>query len=610
MSLSAPRLGTLAALLLALAACPPAAFSVHHADLATLRTVTEGPVVGGAGQYGSHAWLGLPFAAPPVGALRWRAPEGPAPHRGTREALRFGAPCPQVASALSGKGGQGEVVGSEDCLTLSVWAPPFGRAEVPQAAKRLPVMVWIHGGGNSLGTASFYDGGRLATEQQAVVVAVQYRLGPLGWLSHPALREGADPLSASGNFGTLDLVQALRWVQANAAAFGGDPGNVTVFGESAGGFNVYTLLLSPQARGLFHRAIVESGYLWHPTLQQAEAFAGGEAGGHPNSSNEVLARLLVQTGRADSPAAARALLGSEAPGALAAWMRGLTPSQLIKGYEKGRVLGMLDAPLGFGDGVVLPEGDWLESLGRPGGWNEVPVVLGTNKDEMKLFLFLNPAYVTRVLGIFPKLNDEARFLAAASFSTRYWKLGSVDLPAEAMRRSGATRVHAYRWDWHDEPRAGGADLSVMLGAAHGLEVPFVFGHFQMGPLSIIFSDENRAGREALSAAMRGYWGAFARDGRPGTGGVAGSPEWSPWAQGGLTHLVLDTPAAGGVRLEALTDSPERILADLLADARLDARGRCAVLHDAVAWGRSVTLRRADYDAQPTCSGLPYDAYPW
>ena len=150
--------------------------------------------------------------------------------------------------------------GQEDCLYLNVFAP-----KAPGVGKR-PVMVWIHGGGNSIGTASFYDGSHLATSQDVVVVTTQYRLGPLGWLRHAALRAGTtDATEQSGNFGTLDLVAALRWVRDNAAAFGGDPDNVTIFGESAGGQDVYTLLLAPQARGLFHRAIAQSGGLSNTT---------------------------------------------------------------------------------------------------------------------------------------------------------------------------------------------------------------------------------------------------------------------------------------------------------------------------------------------------------
>lgn len=279
----------------------------------TRRALVAGEVVGGEGRYGSHAWLGLPFAAPPVGALRWSPPQCAAPWEGQRAALRFPSPCAQVASPLGNAEGvaPGELLGSEDCLYLSVWAPRVSLDALASGGVRLPVMVWIHGGGNSMGATNFYEGGRLASSENVVVVSVQYRLGPFGWLRHQSLRAGAeDEAERSGNFGTLDLVAALEWVKANVAAFGGDPDNVTVFGESAGGLNVYSLLVSPRARGLFHRAIAQSGGLSRTTLEQAEGFADQSPPGHLSSSNEAMSRLWKATG-ADGPAAAMRASGAQ-----------------------------------------------------------------------------------------------------------------------------------------------------------------------------------------------------------------------------------------------------------------------------------------------------------
>ena len=180
------------------------------------------------------------------------------------------------------KAREGTPVGSEDCLYLNIYAPRFTDTDVPKDAARLPVMLWIHGGGNTIGEAGFYNGGNLAAQQRVIVITTNYRLGPFGWFRHAATRnDGANELDRSGNFGTLDLVRALQWIRENAAAFGGDPNNVTIFGESAGGTNVFSLLLSPPARGLFHRAIVESGGMqmsgntvW-PTV--CDTITGGDA---------------------------------------------------------------------------------------------------------------------------------------------------------------------------------------------------------------------------------------------------------------------------------------------------------------------------------------------
>src|SRR5262249_9099617 len=210
------------------------------------RTTTSGEVVGSVGRYGSATWLGIPYAAPPVGALRWRAPEPPPRWDGVREALVAGSPCVQYAGPFGGINDvkRLEPAGYEDCLFLNVYAP---RAATPTS--RLPVMVWIHGGGNSVGHAGTYDGGNLTERENVVVVTINYRLGPFGWLRHAALRgDGTTDLDRSGNFGTLDQIRALEWVRDNVAVFGGDPGNVTVFGESAGGRNVVALLDARPAR--------------------------------------------------------------------------------------------------------------------------------------------------------------------------------------------------------------------------------------------------------------------------------------------------------------------------------------------------------------------------
>ena len=195
------------------------------ADAAARRAVETGELVGFVGDYGSHVWLGIPYATPPVGELRWRAPRPAQAWMGPRESLAFSSPCPQFATPLGGLDQQepGTPAGDEDCLYLNVYTPVFPAGGVPQGDARLPVMVWIHGGGNVVGHAGFYDGGNLAASQDVVVVTTHYRLGPFGWFRHPALPgEGASALDVSGNYGTLDLVQTLQWVQRNIASFGGE----------------------------------------------------------------------------------------------------------------------------------------------------------------------------------------------------------------------------------------------------------------------------------------------------------------------------------------------------------------------------------------------------
>ena len=210
---------------------------VVTADPKTIRTISNGTVIGFIEPNGAHVWRGIPFAKPPVGELRWKAPLPPDDWNETLEALESCIPCTQYGGPLASvpKKQFETVVGSEDCLYLNIWAPPFAPEDLPSGNARLPVMVWIHGGGNSVGHGGSYNGKYLAEKQNVIIVTTNYRLGPFGWFYHPALAESVAPAEGkSGNFGTLDIIRALSWVKRNISAFGGNPDNVTIFGESAG----------------------------------------------------------------------------------------------------------------------------------------------------------------------------------------------------------------------------------------------------------------------------------------------------------------------------------------------------------------------------------------
>jgi para-nitrobenzyl esterase len=588
-------------------------WSIEKADPGTQRTTPLGEVVGGAGHFGSDAWLGIPFAAPPVGELRWRDPRPPAPWQGTREALHFGPACPQFAAALGGDDSapDGQLTGKEDCLYLNVWAPHLTTAQVPRGSDRLPVMFWIHGGGNSIGRASMYDGGHLAAAGKVIVVTTQYRLGPLGWFRNKALRDGSgDAAEASGDFGTLDLVRGLEWVRDNISAFGGDPGNVTIFGESAGGQNVYSLLVSPKARGLFHHAIAESGGLSQTTPEEAEHFIDDATPGEPNSSSEVIARLLVEDGMAPDRAAARTRMAAMTDEQLATWLRGLDVSRIFRAYSGKVLLGMINMPLVINEGTVLPD-DWLGHLGRADGWNNVPTLVGTNRDEAKLFLFFNPKLITRRLGIFPRFVDEPAYEAVAEALSRTWKATGADAPATAMHASGQKSVYVYRFDWHGESTVAGADLSRMLGAAHGLEIPFVFGSFNLGPLTKpLFDEAHSADRQGLSDAMMSYWTQFARSGSPGSGRAGDLTPWPAW-EDTPRYLVLDSALEGGIHASSEVRPVAQIISDVDADTRIAGQiNKCRVFHELAGWTHGI--RKLDYDhiGKHGCTEFPFDQFPW
>lgn len=593
---------------LALAACRRPAPAPPASDPDSRRSLTTGEIVGFTGAYGSHVWRGIPYAKPPVGELRWRAPQPPAPWTGLRDARKPPPVCPQFPSRFAGieAGDPDTPIGQEDCLYLNVHAPRLAPAEVPNEGSRLPVMVWIHGGGNVIGYGSFYDGGNLAATHDVVVVTLNYRLGPLGWLRHAALRDaGGSDDDLSGNFGTLDLVRGLEWVRDNIAAFGGDPGNVTIFGESAGGRNVFSLLLSPRARNLFHRAIVQSGSSHTAPVEEGENFADAAPRGHRNSSNEVLLRMLRADGKARSRAQAKERLVAMKLREVETTLRGKKPRDLLAAYRTEAVEGLIEVPQVFRDGAVLPAADPAEAL-RAGTYNRVPTIFGTNRDENKLFLAVNREYVRWLFGILPIVRDAARYDATARHLSRQWKVRGADRPASLMRTVQGPSVWVYRFDWDEEPKLLFIRASQLLGAAHGFEIPFVFGHWNLGSqTSLFFDDDNAPGRTELSRKMMSYWAEFARAGDPGAGRDGSLPRWEPFEASRGSFLVFDTEADGGVRMERGLVTIGDVIAAVDRDPDLPTlEAKCQVYRRLVEWGRE-----PDPDEYPRLGSKGCDDFP-
>ncbi len=547
---------------LAIAACALAQPAVAAtADTATARTVSGGGVVGYVdATTGAYAWRAIPFAAPPVGDLRWRAPRPPAAWTGQRSAVTPAPWCPQQLSALDGvkKERWGEIVGQEDCLYLDVYAPPMTAAEA--AGAKLPIMMWIHGGSNTWGRAEQYDGSALAARFKVVVVVVQYRLGALGWMSLDALRQGGTlPDDASANFGTLDHIRALEWIASDIGAFGGDAGRVTIFGESAGGHNVAALLASPRAKGLFHRAIIQSGSFRSEPAADAE----GVTDGGPASATVVARRILGPGKPVDGPA-----------------LRAAPLAPVFGAYETPN--GQIDPLRVIADGVTLPVDGVSAGLDNPANYNAVPVMTGANRDEIKLFNALNPEFVWRLFGVLPMAREQAYYDAVSDYPSRMWRANAVDGPAARMVAGGQPAVWADRFDWDEEGRVLFTDLGKLLGAGHSLEIPFVFGHFKLlGAFDrFAFTKGNAPGRIALSDAMMSYWVNFAATGAPGRGVKGDLPEWKAWsnASGAERIMLLDSPAGGGARMSNDLETRDRITTDLLADPRLKTPARrCTVL---------------------------------
>lgn len=424
-------------------------------DREAVRTIEQGVLVGGKHLYDSHVWYGIPYAAPPVGDLRWKSPASAKPWTEERQAIVKPAECLQLAGSYSTSGlDSGQAYGSEDCLYLNIHAPRFKPEGIPSGAKRLPVMVWIHGGSNYQGSGADYHGGNLASTHNVIVVTVNYRLGPLGWFYHPALSANGSGEKPSGNFAILDLIAALKWVRGNISAFGGDPDKISIFGESAGGNNVLALLLSPKAKGLFQGAIMQSAYPRPKTTQEAALPAG--QGGHENSSGETLRRLLVAEGRAPDLDKADEMALSMSNEEILSFLRSLKGIRIIDAY-RGNLEGENPEASGYSfptliqDGSVIPAGDLMAMVRAGGSAPSVPVIAGGNRDEQKLYLALDDRFtIRRFMNLSITILEPELYDATARHSSDAWRVIGVHEPLKAIQ-SVNQDVYAYRFEWDESP---------------------------------------------------------------------------------------------------------------------------------------------------------------
>lgn len=518
-------------------------------DPATEVAVEQGMLVGFTdAETGAHAWRVVPFAAPPEGDLRWRAPRPAADWEGARAALDQPERCPQLTSPLDGDDVEwGQLIGQEDCLYMNIYAPP--------GVEDAPVMMWIHGGSNTWGYAAQYNGGHLAMEHGVIVAVVQYRLGPVGWFAHESLRASAETEDdVSANFGILDQIAALEWIEANIDSFGGNPENVTIFGESAGAMNVAALMGSPRAEGLFDRAIMQSGLFRSTPLEEAEV------------SHDYSARKVAET-----------MLGQESPDAAA--LRSAPLADLFAAY--GDDPREFDPPRLIEDGVVLPDGPLIEAFRSPETFNAVPLITGTNRDEMKLFNVLDERLVKQAWGRFPKARDPLFYNKLSDYQSQLWRVQAVDEPLDIITAGGHADVWAYRFDWDEAGKVFVSDFAQLLGAAHAIEIPFVFGRFQfLGDADrFVFMEKSLPGREALSGAMMSYWANFAKTGEPAKGADGALAEWTRWpgSEEGERIMIFDSPADGGWRMQDGKLSAEDVTSSIASDPALSKEGqRCLV----------------------------------
>jgi para-nitrobenzyl esterase len=517
-------LATLAVLLASIAA--PAAI----AGSAPAVRIGQGALRGEVVSESVRVFKGIPYARPPVGPNRWRPPAPAAGWRGVRDATAFGPACVQPALAADSIYADPPPRMSEDCLSLNVWTP--------KAARKAPVMVWIHGGSQTFGWSGspLYNGAALAA-RGVVVVTVNYRLGVLGYLATREL-SAESPHGASGNYGLLDQIEALRWVRDNIAAFGGDPDKVTVFGESAGAMSIVQMLASPLAHGLFQKAIAESGGM--PTLPELKTAIHGLA------SAEGLGQSVVTVVKADSLTALRAMDAAA-----------LTNAAYAAKYPVWSTV----------DGWVLKR-QTADTFDR-GEQARVPTLAGYNGDEIRaLFKVTVPtdpaAYAAAIrarygdlaapyLKLYPPGDLDGSAWNAMRDTTFGWGMQRL---AEKQAAAGAP-VWLYRFD-HSYPAAA------PYGAFHGIEVPYVFGRVGQALPASWPAAPNTAAERQLQDAVLDYWTQFARTGAPGIAhGVAwprydAAQRYLDFADGPVpgvdpSHGAYDLHEAAACRRRAVSD---------------------------------------------------------
>jgi para-nitrobenzyl esterase len=500
--------------------------AMAHADVAPGPKVSApAGTVRGAIDGGVRVFKGIPYAQPPVGPLRWKAPLPLPPWKGERDATEFGAACYQPPPRLSNIYAGNPVPLSEDCLTLNVWSPPD--------ARNAPVFFWIYGGSLQSGSSRdpMYDGRGLA-ERGVVVVSINYRVGVLGWLAHPEL-SAESPRNVSGNYGLLDQIRALTWVKENIAAFGGDPSNVTVAGESAGALSLMYLMASPLAHGLFARGIAESAYMIStPALKSAV---------HGAPSAEQAGVTLMTQLKAPDLAAMRAMPGDQITAAAAGF-----------GY----------GPWGAVDGYVLP--DQLVNVFDQGKQARVPILAGFNSGEIRSLTPLAPpvpasaaVYESAIrerygdladsfLKLYPSDNLKESIFATTRDALYGWTAERL------VRKQSAQGLPSFLYLWdHGYPAADAAGLH----AFHARELPYVFGTFDGTP-PLWPKNAHPPEEDALAAAMGDYWTSFARTGRPQ---ARNAPAWPAYAPDARYMHFAGTPTVARDLMPGMYDLNETVM---------------------------------------------------
>ena len=513
-------------------------------------------------------WDDIPYAKPPIGDLRWMAPQklDTSSRENYINAIENNF-CVQEPSGLGGSSGNSFFSGTEDCLYLDIKKPK------KYTKKLLPVMFWIHGGGNTSGLKDLYDFSTLVKDHGVLVVTINYRLGPFGWFTHPSIQGLQDGIDKTSNFGTLDIIAALEWVKENISLFGGDPNNVTIFGESAGGHNVLSLLVAQQAKGLFHKAISQSGYTTTHSPQEAYRQINPSSTSEYSSWNivrKIINERSLEVNQDKNKNEVRELLKS------------LSAEEFFKFYANR--FSYQNLTLLTADGIVIPELGLKKALSKNEYVNIVPTIAGSNRDEVKLwlasakyFVDLEYSFLGSLFNV-PKviLNNKEAFNLFNSYRSKAWKIRGVDDPLRSLTEAGNKDLYAYRYDWDDHRRFIIADFKELIGAAHATEIPLLTGNNKLvGDYGFLIYPRGPSKR-FTSKNMMQFWTNFAKTGVPGTS--SNGVEWQRYeatSNNKSNFMVLDRRSNLGMQSDKFSFSS--LVADLYEEDALTELEKCVVL---------------------------------
>ena len=513
-------------------------------------------------------WDDIPYAQAPIGDLRWKAPREILDENKLIEP-KVNNFCIQKPSGMGGSDFDGDEFfsGSEDCLYLDIKAPKS------KSKNLLPVMFWIHGGGNTSGLKDIYDFTKMVKKHNVIVVTINYRLGPFGWFTHPSIQRLQEGDDKSSNFGTLDIIAALKWVQSNISLFGGNPDNITIFGESAGGHNVLSLIASKKAEGLFHKAISQSGYTTSISLDKAykqDKFSATSNHTSWKIVNKILgkAKLPSQNDLSDKD--------------IRKTLKELDARDFFINYSDRP--SYQEIPLLTADGIVIPFNGLKETLSNKDHVNNVPIIAGSNKDEVKLwlasaeyFVGLEYSFFGSLLGV-PRvaLKDEDAFELFNSYRSRAWKLRGVDNPLRSLALAGNNDLYAYRYDWDDHRKWPVANFKKLIGAAHATEIPLLTGNNKLvGDYGFLIYPQGPS-KWFLSKNMMNFWTNFAKTGKPGTS--SNGQKWIKYNGLNETNsdfMVLDNRK--NLKMSEDQNSFKSLVKDLYYEKDITDLEKCVVL---------------------------------